>query len=123
MKSSLRSDEIRLLTREAHFTFAEQIFHSEAISLARRANFTEKGAESFRCRRRDLGTIGTTDKSKLACDGGISVLSGLSSLQGDTLLRPPHPKSHAIPLLTGRRILRNGFEGDARHKTQLNQAV
>ena len=25
-----------------YFTFAEQIFHSEAISLARRANFTEK---------------------------------------------------------------------------------
>ena len=25
-----------------YFTFAEQIFHSEAISLARRANFVEK---------------------------------------------------------------------------------
>ena len=25
-----------------HFTFAEQIFHSKAISLARRANFVEK---------------------------------------------------------------------------------
>ena len=25
-----------------YFTFAEQIFHSEAISLARRANFAEK---------------------------------------------------------------------------------
>ena len=25
-----------------YFTFAEQIFHSEAVSLARRANFTEK---------------------------------------------------------------------------------
>ena len=25
-----------------YFTFAKQIFHSEAISLARRANFTEK---------------------------------------------------------------------------------
>ena len=25
-----------------YFTFAEQIFHSEAISLARRANFTKK---------------------------------------------------------------------------------
>ena len=25
-----------------HFTFAKQIFHSEAISLARRANFVEK---------------------------------------------------------------------------------
>ena len=25
-----------------HFTFAEQIFHSEAISLARRANFVVK---------------------------------------------------------------------------------
>ena len=45
-----------------YFTFAEQIFHSEAISLARRANFTEKshplarmafflaGAEGFRTR-------------------------------------------------------------------------
>ncbi|MBQ8895328.1 MAG: hypothetical protein IJY88_00860, partial [Clostridia bacterium] len=25
-----------------HFTFAKQIFHSDAISLARRANFVEK---------------------------------------------------------------------------------
>jgi len=31
-----------------YFTFAEQIFHSEAISLARRANFTEKSQVDFR---------------------------------------------------------------------------
>ena len=31
-----------------YFTFAEQIFHSEAISLARRANFVEKRPSRFR---------------------------------------------------------------------------
>ncbi len=31
-----------------YFTFAEQIFHSEAISLARRANFVEKSQVEFR---------------------------------------------------------------------------
>ena len=31
-----------------YFTFAEQIFHSVAISLARRANFTEKSQVEIR---------------------------------------------------------------------------
>ena len=31
-----------------YFTFAEQIFHSEAISLAQRANFTEKSQVEIR---------------------------------------------------------------------------
>ena len=31
-----------------YFTFAEQIFHSEAISLARRANFVEKSQVEIR---------------------------------------------------------------------------
>ena len=31
-----------------YFTFAKQIFHSEAISLARRANFVEKKRASLR---------------------------------------------------------------------------
>ena len=30
-----------------HFTFAKQIFHSEAISLARRANFVEKSTSAL----------------------------------------------------------------------------
>ena len=49
---------------------------------------------------------GTTDGYGLACDGEISVPSGLSSLQGDTLLRPSHQKIHAISHITGRRISR-----------------
>ena len=32
-----------------YFTFAEQIFHSEAISLARRANFVEKSTCRSKC--------------------------------------------------------------------------
>ena len=32
-----------------YFTFAEQIFHSEAISLARRANFVEKSTCFRKC--------------------------------------------------------------------------
>ena len=32
-----------------YFTFAEQIFHSEAISLARRANFVEKSTCLRKC--------------------------------------------------------------------------
>ena len=32
-----------------YFTFAEQIFHSEAISLARRANFIEKSTCLSKC--------------------------------------------------------------------------
>jgi len=32
-----------------YFTFAEQIFHSEAISLARRANFVEKSTCLNKC--------------------------------------------------------------------------
>ncbi len=32
-----------------YFTFAEQIFHSEAISLARRANFIEKSTCLGKC--------------------------------------------------------------------------
>ena len=32
-----------------YFTFAEQIFHSEAISLARRANFVEKSTCVSKC--------------------------------------------------------------------------
>ena len=32
-----------------YFTFAKQIFHSEAISLARRANFVEKSTCRSKC--------------------------------------------------------------------------
>ncbi len=59
---------------------------------------------------------GTTDGSELACDGEISVPSGLSSLQGDTLLRPSHPKIHDISHITGRRISREQILCGARQK-------
>ena len=53
-----------------YFTFAEQIFHSVAISLARRANFVEKSTHClgrqmcafFWCGKRELNPYGKTTR-------------------------------------------------------------
>jgi len=67
--------------------------------------------------------IATPNKSECAFQGKLSVLWALLSLQGDTLLRLPPPKSLKIFHLKGQRILRERICGGARHKTQSNQAV
>ena len=52
-----------------HFTFAKQIFHSEAISLVRRANFVEKstGHPVFRAMREYIHALPLTSELDALC--------------------------------------------------------